>query len=371
MLSQDFLVDNNTSLPSFDLKTFASKVFSHCALLKPLQEKCHIFYDDFNNYKYQIPVYGCIMMDATLTQVVLVRSWKGNSWSFPKGKINEFEDEYDCAMRECFEETGFNPSEHCSPDDFVVVHEKNKVTKLYIASGVPKITVFIPQTRKEISKVDFFPLDCLPKRVWGVHPFLPTLSRWISKQLKNKGKIKVLRSKPDAIGASDANGPHEDSGIGVAGEREADPQLSSKGKKKKKILQQSFDRRNADTFGSEEEEGGGGRGWSVSDMFEANSKLTGSTYDYDGNPHNFGSTHPKYRNYASMHVASEGGGVSVEVEGSVAQESSEHCNVSSSNTNARTLCSTDSITVPLFFPSNFQFDALHVMKALNSALGAV
>jgi hypothetical protein len=43
--------------------------------------------------------------------------------------------------------------------------------------------------------------------------------------------------------------------------------------------------------------------WSVEDMFKANSKLTGKEYDYDGNPHSFGSSHPKfvdYRKYSEL-----------------------------------------------------------------------
>jgi hypothetical protein len=35
------------------------------------------------------------------------------------------------------------------------------------AAGVPNDTVFETQTRKEISKVEFHPLNQLPKKIWG------------------------------------------------------------------------------------------------------------------------------------------------------------------------------------------------------------
>ena len=34
-------------------------------------------------------------------------------------------------------------------------------------------------------------------------------------------------------------------------------------------------------------------------MFKANATLTGKQYDYDGNPHQFGSFHPRFKDYTS------------------------------------------------------------------------
>ena len=54
-----------------------------------------------------------------------------------------------------------------------------------------------------------------------------------------------------------------------------------------------FDGRNRDTFADET----GAKGWAVDSMFSANAKLTGRSYAYDGNPHEFGSSHPRYVNF--------------------------------------------------------------------------
>jgi mRNA-decapping enzyme subunit 2 len=66
-------------------------------------------------------VCGCIMLNAELTKIVLVRSWQGNSWSFPRGKINQSEAPLDCAVRETLEETGYNPRLLCNEADVIQV----------------------------------------------------------------------------------------------------------------------------------------------------------------------------------------------------------------------------------------------------------
>lgn len=51
-------------------------------------------------YVCSVPVFGAILLNASLTHVLLVRSFRGKSWGFPKGKINEDEPHADCAARE-------------------------------------------------------------------------------------------------------------------------------------------------------------------------------------------------------------------------------------------------------------------------------
>lgn len=43
---------------------------------------------------------GCILLNAAMTDVVLVKCWKGNSRGLPKGKINQGEPALDAAIRE-------------------------------------------------------------------------------------------------------------------------------------------------------------------------------------------------------------------------------------------------------------------------------
>lgn len=43
---------------------------------------------------------GCILLNAAMTDVVLVKCWKGRSRGLPKGKINQGERAIDAAVRE-------------------------------------------------------------------------------------------------------------------------------------------------------------------------------------------------------------------------------------------------------------------------------
>jgi hypothetical protein len=48
-----------------------------------------IFYS-FQAFKHSVPVMGAIMLDPTLSYVLLLRGFKSNaSWSFPRGKISK------------------------------------------------------------------------------------------------------------------------------------------------------------------------------------------------------------------------------------------------------------------------------------------
>jgi 2'-phosphotransferase len=55
--------------------------------------------------------YGVIIFNKDLTKTVLVCSKKSKIWGFPKGKRESGEDEYTCAFRELYEETGISKSD--------------------------------------------------------------------------------------------------------------------------------------------------------------------------------------------------------------------------------------------------------------------
>jgi 8-oxo-dGTP pyrophosphatase MutT (NUDIX family) len=186
---EDFMADVNDALPHFkQLKTFAERVFSHCPLLSKSNSQFTELFNNFSMYKSQIPVCGCIMLNPEMTKAVLVCTWKGKSWGFPRGKINENEDALTCAVREVYEECGFDALPHCKEEDQLVVIEECKAIKLFIAANVPESTAFAPQTRKEISDVAFFGFDELPRSTYGVYPFIPKLKRWIAMHQTNRKK---------------------------------------------------------------------------------------------------------------------------------------------------------------------------------------
>lgn len=188
---EDFLRPLNPSLPSFSLRRFSSYLLHTSAMTVPLiqryisasstkqnQQDLEAAFDEFLKYKTRVPVCGVVMLNRAwdkvdylshhrvlssairltttcpLLQCLLVKGWKSSSaWGFPKGKINQKESERDCAVREVYEETGFD----CGPllphdsNDFMELTMREQKIKLYIVPSVDESTHFETLTRKEIS----------------------------------------------------------------------------------------------------------------------------------------------------------------------------------------------------------------------------
>lgn len=150
------------------------------------------------------------MLNEQMDSVILVKGWKkGANWSFPRGKINKDEPDLDCAVREVYEETGYDikaaglvGSEEQTKHIEVTMREQHM--RLYVFRGVPMDTHFEPRTRKEISKIGWYKLSDLPtirkkkqqqegkgedlavnaNKFYMVAPFLVPLKKWISAQRK-------------------------------------------------------------------------------------------------------------------------------------------------------------------------------------------
>jgi len=155
---EDFVRPLDVSLPSLSLRQFCLLIFQHCPLLAPFPPEQHVAaFDEFLAYKVRVPVRGAIMLNEAMDQVVLVKGWKkGANWSFPRGKINKAEDDLDCAIREVYEETGFDiamagvvPAQ--SEQKYIEVTMREQHMKMFVFKGVPQDTMFAPRTRKEIS----------------------------------------------------------------------------------------------------------------------------------------------------------------------------------------------------------------------------
>ncbi|KAF9276917.1 mRNA-decapping enzyme subunit 2 [Mortierella alpina] len=211
---EDFVREQNPSLPSFNLKNFSAKFFQHCPLLHEWSNEHETAFANFMEYKIRVPVCGAIILNEAMDKCILVKGWTARSgWGFPKGKINKDEPDADCAVREVWEETGFDATDMIKDEDYVEQTIKDQRIRLYIIKGVSESTVFEPQTRKEISKIEWHYIAELPtskpkpvekgthsgkesgtergngnknpSRYYMVTPFVHKLKNWITVQKRN------------------------------------------------------------------------------------------------------------------------------------------------------------------------------------------
>ena len=94
------------------------------------------------------------MLNEEMNQCVLVKGWKsGAKWSFPRGKINKDEKDLDCAIREVYEETGYDIKEAgLVPEEdsakYIEVSLREQHMRLYVFRGVPMGHVFRAENSK-------------------------------------------------------------------------------------------------------------------------------------------------------------------------------------------------------------------------------
>ncbi|KAL1855979.1 mRNA-decapping enzyme subunit 2 [Paecilomyces lecythidis] len=212
---EDFIRPLDPGLPSLSLKAFAMRIFQHCPLMSQWSHYHHITaFSEFLAYKTRVPVRGAIMLNEEMDEVVLVKGWKkGANWSFPRGKINKDEKDIDCAIREVYEETGFDLKEAGLVREekemkYIEITMREQHMRLYVFRGVPKDTYFEPRTRKEISKIEWYKLSDLPtlkknkqhdegftvanaNKFYMVAPFLHPLKKWIAQQKKHDERARV------------------------------------------------------------------------------------------------------------------------------------------------------------------------------------
>jgi mRNA-decapping enzyme subunit 2 len=175
-------------------------MFQSVELLKPLRKHYEELFNEFRAYKGKIPVCGCVLLDATLTKVVLVQNWAKTSWGLPKGKLNQNEKKAECAIREVGEETGYDVLLSFTQEEALEVVNQDQHAAMFVVPDVDVNFVFEPRVRKEISNIKFFPLDALPSKQWGVDTYVPKIKRWVKRyKLKHKHSAKAVPVEEDEV----------------------------------------------------------------------------------------------------------------------------------------------------------------------------
>ncbi|KAA8568181.1 hypothetical protein EYC84_008575 [Monilinia fructicola] len=165
-------------------------------------------FEEFMDYKGRVPVGRRVQIGV-----------------FPGAKINKDEDDLTCAIREAYEETGYSVERSglVAQDRSLVegldVTAHGQQIRLYPFRDVPMDTLFEPQTRKEISRIQWWRLSDLPgynkkgqqqhqpeaaanaNKFYMVAPFLPKLKKWIFNQKKEDTKMAAKNWHLEAAGS--------------------------------------------------------------------------------------------------------------------------------------------------------------------------
>ncbi|THH34076.1 hypothetical protein EUX98_g104 [Antrodiella citrinella] len=213
---EDFIREEDTSLPTMTLKKFSSSLFNVCPFLKNFGHDHDQAFQSFLAYKTRVPVCGAIMLNETWDKCLLVKGWKATSaWGFPKGKINEQEPKFRCAIREVLEETGYDLDSRLDPSDMVEMVNSGQSISLFIVPNIPEDFPFATRTRKEISKISWFKLTDLPSwkrkgqqpasgKFYLVNPFILPLKQFIHDRKPRKTKQNGNAADPQSQVTGDA-----------------------------------------------------------------------------------------------------------------------------------------------------------------------
>ncbi|KAJ4462364.1 putative mRNA-decapping enzyme 2 [Paratrimastix pyriformis] len=101
----------------------------------------------------KVDLISCLWLFLILRflKCLLVQGYGAKSWGFPKGKVNLSETGLACAIREVIEEIGFDIGPY--------IHDPQRDR---ISRRATRDAQFAPQTRKEIGRIQWWPVDSLP-----------------------------------------------------------------------------------------------------------------------------------------------------------------------------------------------------------------
>jgi ADP-ribose pyrophosphatase YjhB (NUDIX family) len=145
-----------------------------------------LYLDHLITYRYKIPVAGCAIVrsiaasesksDPKQYELLLIRAAgqaerEEESWGIPKGKLNKNETALEGALRETFEEVGWDP-----PADRVnsMIFEHKSITVFLVTLSATDRPCFKPMCQNEVSEIRWHPLTTIPgcrltsltRRIW-------------------------------------------------------------------------------------------------------------------------------------------------------------------------------------------------------------
>ncbi|KAL3127064.1 ataxin2 related nudix domain-containing protein [Cryptosporidium hominis] len=152
-------------LPKLSLRVFGQFVAEDCPILRHFvssPEEHDKFLLNWKRYCKTIPLRGVILINKEFTKCVLVKPWNGNRFMFPRGKMDEMEEDSLCAIREAYEELGIDVTKHLNDSIYIEKQVEEQTIKLFLIPGIDENTPLEPKKRKEISEIRWFSFTSLP-----------------------------------------------------------------------------------------------------------------------------------------------------------------------------------------------------------------
>ncbi len=189
----DFFRLENSKLPKLNLKKFSQVLLGrYPEWTAAYQIDVDEAVKEFLKYKAQVPTCGAILLNPSLTMVLMVKGWSSATWTFPKGKIAKDELPEQCAIREVLEEIGFDISSRLDPNDYLQTEIGPQAVRLYLVKNVSEDSSFQTMTRKEISAIKWISMAELSNpnftnKSYGVQSVVGRLKAFVKKEKKAVG----------------------------------------------------------------------------------------------------------------------------------------------------------------------------------------
>eukprot|EP01128_Nolandella_sp_AFSM9_P011109 TRINITY_DN7821_c0_g1_i1.p1 TRINITY_DN7821_c0_g1~~TRINITY_DN7821_c0_g1_i1.p1 ORF type:complete len:563 (+),score=133.20 TRINITY_DN7821_c0_g1_i1:74-1690(+) len=215
----DYYREADPTLPKYPIRAFITALFHRCPLLHSMESKVDKLLLSWVTYKISVPVFGVIILNDRLDKVLLVKGFsKGSTWGFPKGKVNKGELGIDCAVREAWEETSLDCIGFINDKNSIVITFQRQRQQLFIVADVEEETMFKPQTKGEISSIEWHYIADIPKsykegkqgtvnrssKFFTVIPFIPKLIAWAKaeRKVREKNRKKKRKQIPATLAAT-------------------------------------------------------------------------------------------------------------------------------------------------------------------------
>lgn len=174
-----FCIDNKIRKGKENDKDFLDFVINYCqandnlksVYTRPVLEK---YYKEFFKYINTIPTYGTILINQTFDCMIMIKTKpKDIRWGLPKGKIEQSESSYECAVRETEEEIGLNCKKYMkeNPKSFSCTRSSKTLT-IYVVAGVNDKENLHPTMNGEVASIEWVPINEISKLIMSSNDYI-------------------------------------------------------------------------------------------------------------------------------------------------------------------------------------------------------